>query len=229
MLKVPSLGLGIVVLVNRSDVWSFDYTNKILDACLVGLDPVPTTQAYGPFANGVFRSPKTGRVIELWEKDDQQLISVDGADLGALERDDRGVLELAGYGKYMKKSMTLAGAPDSPSAVHLTDFGNSDELMRVPPNESLDESAILGRYRSDATGTDAAITKDADGVRMMTYGRFGAVEFSLKCLTHGVWRAKVVSEGVILPPSSMLSFEDDGKAFSYSNILTRALPFRRVN
>jgi CubicO group peptidase (beta-lactamase class C family) len=66
LLKVPAAGLDIVVMVNRDDQSAFDLGNRILDACLPELEAVhePATTIA---VNGAFRSPQTGRVVELRE------------------------------------------------------------------------------------------------------------------------------------------------------------------
>jgi D-aminopeptidase len=228
MLKVPAADLSIVIMVNRSDVWSFDYANRIVDACLPELEPAPQRTSSGPFASGIFRSPTTGRVIRLFPKDGQQMISKEGVDLGALQRDENGAMRLMGYtGTFMKQFLTLVGDPEEPAAIRYNDFGNVDELVRVPAGGKADAASIVGRYRSAATATDATILDTSEGVRLRTAGRFGSVDFGLECLAEGIWRARVLSGGVILPPNSILSFHDNGAGFRYSNILTRALPFRR--
>jgi hypothetical protein len=228
MLKVPSAKLDIVVLVNRSDVWGFDYANRIVDACVQGLEPLREAFAGGPRATGTFQSVKTGRFVSLLPGDAQQLVMIDGVEM-PFEPDADGVLRLAGYtGSYMKKAVTPIGDRAQPNAIRLDEFGNCDELQRVPAENRPEAQAIAGCYTSRTTGTEAVVSASAEGARLRMRGRFGAVDFSLECLAKGVWKAKVLSPGVILPPSGLVSFDADGETLRYSTLLTRSLPFTRV-
>jgi CubicO group peptidase (beta-lactamase class C family) len=229
MLKVPGAGLDVVIMVNRHDVVSGLLLNNILDACLPHLDQAKEIPSRA--ITGTFRSPTTGRVIQLgtssasspWIREGQQIACIDGGDL-PIEPDDTGVLWTAGMASYMKKAITLIGDRSKPTVIRLSDFGNLDELVLVKPAEQVDVCAVAGRYRSDATNTNATISESDHGPRLNTVGRFGSAEFKLETLAEGIWRGISTSA---MPWGGILSFDGGCETFRFSDLITRALPFRR--
>jgi len=229
MLKIPAVGLDVAIMVNRQDVLGLLLADKILDACLPGLNPTERSFS-GPFPTGSLRSPNTGRVIQLstsshvpWNEG--AIASIDGADL-PVAPDENGVLAPVGICRCIKQAVTLIGDPVQPASIQFSDYGNLDELVAVNPAVKANIGAIAGRYRSDTTGTEATISETEDCPRLSTVGRFGSAVHDLECLADGVWRTKPVN-AMILPARGILSFDDDGRTFCFSNSLTRALPFRR--
>jgi D-aminopeptidase len=108
MLKVPAAGLDIMVMVNRTDAWSFTYVDRILDACLTGLEA--TREGHrGPLLSGVFRSPRTGCVVHLYPQETCQMAAIYGHPY-PFEPDASGVLRAAGYGASVKFALRLGGA-----------------------------------------------------------------------------------------------------------------------
>jgi CubicO group peptidase (beta-lactamase class C family) len=227
MLKVPGAGLDVMVMANRYNVSAAALADKILEACLPGLDPIEDASE-SPIASGLFRSPTSGRVIQLsapspsdaGNKEAQQIASIDGTDF-PLERHDGGALRLV---SFMDLALTLIGDQETPGSILFSDFGNLDELVAVKPAVGADGSAIAGRYRSNPTATEATIFRTDTGPRLETLGRFGSAECKLECLADGIWRA--TSTGAI-PWSGVLSFDRDGVGFRFSSLRTPALPFRR--
>jgi hypothetical protein len=222
MLKVPAAGLDIVVLVNRHDVSGILLTNKILDACLPDLEPI--RKARDSFVTGTFRSPRTGRVIQLFGKDGQQIASIDGCDL-PFESAHDGTLRPTSRASYLKQAVTLAGDPGQPVWIGFSDFGNLDELVPVEPTEDSRAFPLAGRYRSDATGIEATIVETGNGSIINTVGRFGSVAYHLDALADGVWRTRSTSP---MAWGGIVSFERDGLGFRFSTPCTWALRFRRV-
>jgi D-aminopeptidase len=219
MLKVPAFGLDVAVLVNRGDVSSRRLVEKILDACLPGLSETRVPSA--PFATGVFQSPTTGRVIQVFAAGEQQMLSIDGLDM-PVEREEEGVLYPMG-GLY-RQAVTLKGDPVHPSSLVLNEAGNVEELLPARAAEEPAAQLISGRYRSDNTMTDAAISAAAGPPRLRTFGRFGSAEFTLEYLAAGIWRARST---LPRPYGGILTFERGAAAFRFSNYPTRALLFRR--
>jgi D-aminopeptidase len=234
MLKAAACGLDIIIMVNRHDVSGIALAEKILATCLPGVEPVGEPAAHA-LATGTFRSSKTGRVIQLgsslssdflWAKGNRQMASIDGTDM-LVEPDDEGVLWPIGAYAVTKQGLKLIGDRESPSAIHLNDFGMLDELPRVQrPAAEVTMNAMAGRYKSSATHTEATISSTDEDVRLHTVGRFGTAEFKLERLANGIWRAR--STNTMTPWGGILSFEDDGAAFRFSSFGLRALPFHRV-
>jgi hypothetical protein len=223
MLKVPSAGLDVVVMVNRADVQAMLLVKHILDACLPGLDPVKEVST-NHFVTGTFRSRRTERTILLFPKEGQQVALIDGLDM-PLERDNEGVLRPTGIFRFERKTLTLEGDPEKVTSIRLSDFGNDDELLRALPIDAPAVGAIAGLYRSDATRTEAAIFSAEDGPRMRTTGQFGSAVHLLEYIADGTWRAKSTS-GMFL--ASILVFDRDSAGFRFFSARTRALSFRRV-
>ncbi|MGV3481215.1 MAG: serine hydrolase domain-containing protein, partial [Sphingobium sp.] len=97
MIKVPGAGLDISIAANRADVNSIDLANRIIDVCVEGLAPVAEAEAEpaGETRTGLFRSSRTGRVVELLAVEDKPFVSVDAAMPFPLKADGDGGFELA--------------------------------------------------------------------------------------------------------------------------------------
>jgi len=222
MLKVPEACLDIVILVNREDISGILLVDKVLDACLPDLDPIKTPVAR-PLVTGIFRSPTTGRVIQMFGKQGQQIASIDGMDM-PVEPDENGVLWPAGIYRYAKVAITLGGDSSDPLSIGVNDFGNVDELTREVPADEVDVAMIAGLYRSDTTYTEATISETHEGPQLKTIGRFGSTVYRLRCLSEGIWQAKTTS---VFWRGGILMFDRDSRAFRFSTYRTRALTFHR--
>lgn len=224
MLKVPAAGLDVVVIVNREDRSAMDLADRVIDACLPNLAAV-AARTPTSFATGVFRSSRTGRVIQLISRDEQQIASFDGVDM-PVEPDEQGVLAPAGSLDYVRQSLLLRGDAVRPASVALSDFGDADELARVELAGSIDVTAIAGRYRSDAIDVEVTISDSAEGLRMNSVGRFGATVYTLQCIADRIWRAS----GYPAYLGGILSFDTRGAAFDFTfgpGTISR-VRFRRV-
>lgn len=224
MLKIPAAGVDIAIMVNRADVSGLLLANRILDACLPGLERVGPLAVVEP-ATGVFRSPSSGRVIELFGREGQQMASLDGLDM-PFEPDRRGVFWPAGvFQGYTRQGITLMGDPTRPSSLHLSDFGCEDMFISLVPATGIHADEILGRYRSSSTGTEAVISGGAQSAQLTTLGRFGEAHFTLQCLGEHTWRARSVGA---MPWGGILGFSDESAVFRFTTFRTRALCFKRV-
>jgi len=216
-----------VVMVNRQDVFGIQLVERILDACLSSLDPIKEQRAEPDGVVGTYRSPSTGRVIQFFMREQQQIASVDGFDL-PVESDDKGVLWPSGIFSYAKQSIVLHGDRQRPLSIRFSDFGNLDSLLPVDPGpvDRAKVHRLRGRFRSDITGTDATIMTNGDDLRVQMTGRFGTITYSLDCLAEYVWRAKAVGISWL---GGVLSFERDASSFRFSSSSnrTRALTFYR--
>lgn len=224
MLKVPSAALDVIVMVNRHDISAPLLVDRILDACLTGLEPVSARE---PAVAGTFVSAATGRVVQLYEKDMTQIAAVDGYSL-AIESDPQGVLRVASPLRYVKQSFTLRGDRQRPAGICLNDFGNLDELVAVNPAAAKPELlGFIGRYESDIPGLEARILESAAGAHLITAGRFGFMRYEdLTCLTERVWLAKPAGAAAEWF-GSILTFGTDYFTFR-SYAIPRPLTFHRI-
>jgi hypothetical protein len=224
MLKVPSAGLDVAIMVNRHDVLGMELVNRVLDECIPSLSTVP--EASTLLASGTFRSPSTGRVIQLYAKDAHQIACIDGVDMPMQRSENGRELRPTPLWSHIKQIITLDGDPTTPSAIHLSDFGNPDELNAEASPELSRQPAILGRYHSQTTRTIANISEGDQGPQLSTVGRFGSAFYDLECMAQGVWRARSTS-AMPLSTGGILSFDSVGRGFRFSNPRTRSLPFQR--
>jgi D-aminopeptidase len=225
MLKVPAVGLDAVVLVNRHDVIGMLLVNKILDATLIGLEPIAQSDS-APFIEGIFSSPTTGRVVHLFAEEGRQFASIDGVPRPVSSYGRRILRPTGPAGAMLDLDLTLLGNPERPTAIGLRDCGTLDELTPVKPADNCGAGAIAGRYRSQATGTDAVISDTGEGPRLKTIGRYGSVVGDIQCLAEGIWWARETTGGSL---GGVLSFARDCKSFSFSNFSTRHLLFHRCD
>jgi D-aminopeptidase len=230
MVKVLDAGLDLIVMSNRHDVSSVVLTNRILDACLTGLDSPRRPSKVIP-VSGVYYSPTTGRVVQFcseksvpWTEEGQQLVSIDGMEMH-VEPDESGVLWAAGIFE-VKQSINVLGQNERPTRIRFSDFGNVEELVIGRSQTSSHARSITGRYRSDATNTELAIYAADESPRLITTGPFGSAEYLFECLAQDVWRAR---HRTLSFHGGVLTFEADGTACRFSNAYNRSICFRRLN
>ena len=223
MLKVPAARLDIVVLVNRHDILGMALANQILDACLPGLDPLPAQGSGWPLVCRVFRSPTTGRVIQLSRKHDEQLVAIDGDEMPFV-RDPEGALRPSPVWGFVRQQLILTGDQQNPDGLLFEDFGNRDTLVAVEPSADADAAAVAGRYVSSSTGTHMEIGPLEDGARLESHGRFGSTAYRLEPLSKDIWRAR--SEGA-MPWGGILVFAGARESFRWSTGRNRGLVFTR--
>lgn len=229
--KVPAAGLDIIVMVNRSDKSSLEYTEEILEVCLPGREAAPLSYS-GPSPQGVFRSPTTGRMVQLLRTDviyhrrgeEVPTAAVDGHFM-PIAPDGQGVWRPldASFGF----SITPSSRESSPPSIKLEELGCRDELIAVKPADAGHSRAVEGRYRNAETRTEVVIAQRDSELIMEAFGRFGSTRHSLECLAQGIWRNRVLNRWIV-PPWGLLSFDSDGSAFGFYNYLTRNLRFRRI-
>jgi D-aminopeptidase len=224
ILKAPDAGLDIVVLANRAGVFSFDLAYSILDACVAPLAPLRDA-VKGRFVNGLFRSPQTGRVVQLFEQRGKQVVSIDGADIHYFELGTDSVLRLSERIDDLRMSFSVIGDLERPTALQLDDCGNADELLAIERIKDAPAKPITGRYHAPSVGVTAVIEESSDGPKLTTMGPFGPLKYSLESLTRHVWRGN--------PPPGMplsagvLSFDEHFARFSFSNCRTHRVKFQR--
>ena len=222
MIKVPEAGMDVVVITNREDARATEFAEKILDCCLIGLEPVRNALTVPP-AFGVFRSSRTGRVLQLFACDGKQVASLDGMDM-PVESDGGHLLWPTGTFRNVKTQLTLIGDLQNPTQVQVSDCGTVDTLVRTSLVTKDCANAIYGQYRSESTGTIATVSPTPEEPSLVSYGRFGSATYRLECLAEGIWRAKSKRAPWL---GGILSFDAKGDAFSFATYRTLGLHFRR--
>lgn len=221
MIKVPSAGLDVVILANDHNISSTLLANEVLDS-LLDLPPAGEMHAE-PFVTGTFRSPATGRIVQLFARSGRQFVSVDGYDRPVL-RGPEGVLHPTPEWSFLKQTLTLDDLT-KPVSIDLDDFGAVDALVAVPPIEHDDAADIAGTYRSDTTATRLSIAATDAGPRLTTMGRFGSVVYGLERLAEDAWRVRSLTA---MPWGGVLSMGRAREVISFTSPRTRALVFRRA-
>ena len=229
MLKVPGARLDIAVMVNRSDVSAEELTERILDACLPGLEPV--AQALDrAMPTGVFRSPTSKLVVQLsyaagdsiLGKKGQLLATINGADC-PIAFDTLGLLRPIGPGAWSRYAFEIVDEPGESCALRFDDYGNVMTLEWVERVEKADGSGLVGRYVHTALDTKAEIFRSDGELRIKFSGRLGTAQHKLESLAEGIWASTQID---IYPRKAMLWFDQRTRAFEYGSYSTHNGPLR---
>lgn len=225
ILKVPMLALDVVVLTNRGDVSAVYLADRILDQCVTGLKPRMSPPEIK--AQGIYRSSRTGRVVQLSVQGDEQVIAIDGVEMPARE-DSNEVLWVEGrWFGYTNRVTCLKfiGDRERPTRIELHEFGNEDGLERLDEPEPSEAAARIGEYRSKSIATQATIAEVEGTLQLQTVGRFGSATYQLEPLAPCVWRARQRSAMLW---GGILTFDSAASGFRFSGYTNRLLPFERV-
>jgi len=226
ILKVPKLDLDVVVLTNRSDVFAVHLADRILDRCVKGLKPRMQPPAIK--STGLYRSSRSGRVVQLSAQGDEQIVAIDSVEMPAREDRD-GVLWVEGrWFGYTNRVTCLKrfGDRDRPQRIELREFGNNDALERLGESEPEEGMRRIGEYRSESLGTQARIVEIGGSLQLQTAGRFGCATYHLESLAPCVWRARQRSAMLW---GGILTFDSPTGGFRFSGYTNRLLPFERVS
>lgn len=224
LMKVPSAGLDIIVMTNRGDLSATLLAQQVVDYCLPGLI-APSRKSARPLLHGTFRSPATGRVVELFGRAEQQLAVIDGMEM-PLDADEEGVLRTSGIWRHQRFSIIPAPDWSAPTAIRLENFGSPDELLLTTATPEPSPNAILGRYSSAATATEALVLQAEEGnLELIARGAFGMMAYTLRFLADNLWKA-VSTDGSFM--GGTLYFESDGSSFVFNTFRTVNLRFRRI-
>lgn len=219
MIKVPSVGLDITIMVNRHDVSATELAKKVIDACIAGLK-APAESRAGPLVTGVYQSPNTGHVVLLRAQDGKQMLSYNGGWEVVVERDTEGDLSLPDG----SMCVTLLGSKNSPERLRFETRGRIDELTAVEPLARATPETIVGTYRSAPTDTEVTILQRGEEVLLQSRGRWGSTVFRLSPVARGIWQAKLVSNEQW---SGLLLFNPHDRGFCFMTGRTWKLPFHR--
>jgi hypothetical protein len=219
MIAVPSAGLDISIATNRADNSAADLANKIIDACVEGLGPVPEPSK-GPAREGVFVSRRNGRVLKLQPHDGAQLMALDGGPPLPLFDYGDGTLTLPPIMAFMQQSLSIGDA-----SVQLTDFGNQEVFDQITPKTEATLSGRCGSFGSDALRTTIEVSEEAGG-QLTAIGPHGRAEYRLAPITHSIWQA--VPSGPIAAFGGIVSFNLDGQSLGFTAGRARNLRFARI-
>jgi D-aminopeptidase len=234
MLKVPTVGLDVIVITNRHDASAVGIANAVLDCCLVGLNPGPTI-LQSRVVTGLYRSPKTGRVIQLLRMDRTPLFSaiesqtlqvmmLDGLDL-PMVRDERGHLRpVEGLG-YLKQSVELLGPAEHPTGLRLSDFGTTDDFDELVLRHDPTLGELAGRYVSESSHTELEAVQSDRGAHIKSRGAFGRTEMALERLSESIWQAR---PRLVTTPGGILTLDDSKQKLRFDSPRTRAMYFQRL-
>src|SRR5207248_3155742 len=110
-----------------------------------------------PIIDGVFHSRQSGRVVQLFGQNGQQYVSIGGADY-PVTMDERGTLRPSSPMDFLDWAVTVIGGSPNVEGIDLSEFGQTDQLIAVTAPQSSHEGLIVGRYRSESTGTAITIS-----------------------------------------------------------------------
>jgi CubicO group peptidase (beta-lactamase class C family) len=213
MLTVPQLALDIVVLANTSTVSPAAIANQILGECIDGLDPEPAEGPSGDLRVGCYQSPSTGRFIELVEADGRIAIDFEPAKVP---------LRCEADGRAWVPANIMQGAwlKQSDEALEWHEFGGIERLEPLQPIADAGWGPILGRYRNNDIGADAAIFEDGTLSIRTEHGRS---RFRLVRKSERVW----VLVSLTVPEWSG-TLEHDGERLLISTLRNRRIAFSRA-
>ena len=226
MMKVPAAALDVVVISNRQDVWGWQLADRILDECLPSLAPV-TGPKRVDFPAGVYRSRKSGRVVQVIHRNEQHFASIGGWEF-KLESKESGTLWACDLPKDGKFGIQHTADARAKGSILVNEFGNVDELEPVKSGSPREGPRIVGRYGARSLGIEVEISC-TDGVFVLrARGWFSGTSYELEHLADRVWRAKSPAETRVGFLGGFLVFDSDTAGFEYWNAQTRALGFTRI-
>ena len=220
MIKAPEVGLDIIVVANRSDVSTTSLANRIIDACVPGLDAAPE-RSHAPHVTGVFLSDRTGRLLEVSNEAGRSSLALDATPMPVWQ-DRGGGLRLPP--EMDSGDLEVRPADASGERVVLTQFGETDAFDRVEPRPSV-FPFVEASYRSAGNLFGATITTLGDAATLITTGPQGSQAFHLHPVVPNVWKAMSVVGSAFL--SAVLTFDPDASAFAFTSGRTQGLRFRR--
>jgi len=218
MIKVPAAGLDIAIAVNRADVMGADLANQIIDVCIEGLNPRPERNFER--RSGLYLSPRDGRIVELIEHGELQLLAVDAGAPIPVSADDKGRLQLPEFLSFFQQ---WADVDDD--RLIFSDFGDEDRLepLMAAPETAIDSH--LGRYTAPAIGAHAEVATVSGKSQLTVLGAHGTTDYQMTPLAAGRW--KLAPQGPFSMMSGLVSFAEDGAGMTLSFGRLRNLPFSR--
>lgn len=218
MISVPALALDVIVMTNGVDASCAQLANRVIDACVEGLEAEPEPDAWSP-KSAVYRSASSGHVIQLSPEDGAQALSIDGGPFIPVAMDQAGTLRFPVTMDFIKQWLRI----DETGATFF-DFGNADRMDAFEPcTASLGSRA--GRYVCAALCVSIEVRDTSDGPMLATCGRHGQADYRLSPLRHDIWRADTCGPFSLL--GAMLTFSEDGQSLAFAAGRLNRLIFKR--
>lgn len=221
MICVPEADLDVIAMVNRHDVSAAELAGKVLDACLGFSSAVPVE---GGYVSGLFRSPTTGSVIQLYVKDGAQMALIDGGECPMVLIEEN-VLQAKLWPSW-NLALRWQGDAERPDSIRYEFFGRSDELQPLSACEMPGVDSIAGEYIAETIGVRLRIDGSGEDARMTSTGSFGSNAFRLEGIGSGLWKFKAIDTtgwgGIVA------GLAGHGR-ISVGTWGLRQLPFRRIS
>jgi len=216
MVKLPELGLDIVVITNRHDVSSVAFANRIIDACVTDLDdPGPDRPATA--VSGHYVSARSGRILSFSETQGRQVATIDGIETQLTP------ISSGTFATPSHAEITPSDSSAEPAAVMLNEFGNQDLFARANAEPAVGAQTLVGSYIHGPTATAAAVIVAEDGrLLLRTQGRFGQATYHLDPLIGPHWRARPM---IPIKWGGIVRFDPDGGGFYYTSPRSANLRF----
>jgi CubicO group peptidase (beta-lactamase class C family) len=226
MIAAPELGLGLIVLCNRSDASSSAIAQQMLDRMIDA--PAPPAAQHskpGPALSSVHRSASTGRVAEVRTGGGQPTLILDGEELPVVWDDARGLwVQANGWSprQIAIDSPGLEGGPVAP--VRICELGRWEVFAPVSPPSG--DPPPSGRYRSADLHTVITFSITKEGPEASVSGRFGRIRYRLTAAGDRLWRFSAANGE---PWRGMLVLDDALDQLVLTTPRTRALTFQRIH
>lgn len=216
MITLPDAGLDIAIAANRGDVSAALLAQQVIDAMIEGLDP-PAEPVASDTREGAFRSPATGRVVQLSVAEDKQLMAVDGSGAVPMVPDGKGGFALPPAMDFLRQTLRLSG-----DGVTFSDFGREDMLIPLTDGEAA-SGQHAGHYVCAAVDATAIVAAGEDGQTVALTGRHGRAEYKALPLSADIWRVEQIGMPML---SGLFSF--GGAGFTFTTNRMQRLRFTRA-
>ncbi len=188
MIRVPGVDLDVIAMANRHDVHAAGLVGKVLDSCL-GIES-PAFETRARHVTGLFRSRTTGRVIQLYAREGEQMALLDGVESPMVMMKDS-VLKFE-PSSIWNLAVKWRGDPASPDSITYEFFGRSDELEPVSLEMPRSVGSVVGDYVADTIGVRLNITESGENGCARTVGRYGSRAFHVEAIGAGLWKFKTI-------------------------------------
>ncbi len=224
MLKVPELGLDLIIMVNRQDVLGAELGYRLIDACVEGLAAFPAPADATPPV-GLFRSRDSGRCIDITESGRHQSVDMHGRELlldEAPGQGDAASLRMA-FERGLEKTSRIRWSEGSSREIRFGEYGTEDVFHREAPPEDRDFSRFVGTYACEAPDLRIEIRNDPGQASMIATGPGARVEYGLELVGNGLLRARADVSFL----QAILVVSERGDTLLFQTASTRNLLFRR--